>query len=435
MKVLVLVLKGLHCGPIGAYGNDGVGTLAIDRLAAEGVVFDQHYADAPDPAAARQSWLTGRYHLPTTHPAPAAPVATDLLESFRAAEVFTALVAETEPPAKFADAWDGVDIVTPPADEPALEAVLGAVNEALDELAEVDSWLLWVEFDTCVPPWRFPEEFFADVPAAEEDDAEAADDDEDDEDDAEVEDEADDEQAGDEADELLPLTDPQPGPLGDDPDDDTFLRLQETYAAAVRYVDAGIEHLLEGLEDDVTVVVTSDRGTVLGEHGMIGVPRPWLHEELLHVPLVVREPNRASAGRRVAALTQSLDLLPTLLDLFGIAIPPEVHGRSLVPLLRGDDTPVRDYACSGLQVGLAIEWALRTPEAAFLLPLQGEIEDAARPPQMYAKPEDRWEVNDVSQHHLELCDHFGQVLKAFAEAARQPGPLAAPELRDVEGRT
>jgi arylsulfatase A-like enzyme len=170
---------------------------------------------------------------------------------------------------------------------------------------------------------------------------------------------------------------------------------------------------------------------VLGEHGVIGVPRPWLHEELLHLPLLVRQP-RGIAGRRVAALTQSLDLFPTLLDLFGVAIPSEIHGRSLVPLLRGDEAPVRGYACAGLQIGLAIEWALRTPEWAFLLPLQGEIEDATRPPQLYAKPEDRWEVNDLRQHHLELSEHFAQVLESFAEATHQPEPLAAPQLRDVE---
>lgn len=418
MKVLVLVINGLHCGPIGAYGNDWVGTPAFDRLAAEGIVFDQHFADAPSAAGARQSWRTGRYHLPIQGAAPAVPP-RDLLESLRTGGMATVLVCEGVPPAGFTDGWEDVNIVEPKRDEPALEAVLEAVGEALDALEDKESWLLWVEWNTVRPPWQFPDEFFEGVSS--------------DENDSEAEEE---EAAPDE--ELEPMTpwlDPQPGPLDDDPDDAHFLRLQETYAAAVRYADAGLEQLLENLDDDVTLFVTSDCGTVLGEHGVVGVPRPRLHEELLHLPLLVRLPGSDAAGSRVAALTQSLDLLPTLLDLFGVAIPPEAHGRSLVPLIHGDETPVRDYACSGLQVGLAIEWALRTLDWAFLLPLQGEIEDAALPPQLFAKPEDRWEVNNVRQHHLELADHLVAVLKAFANAVQQPGPLVAPVLREETPET
>jgi arylsulfatase A-like enzyme len=435
MKVVVLVVNGLHCGPIGAYGNDWVGTPAFDRLAAEGIVFDQHLADVPSGAGARQSWRTGRYHLPTQAAAPS----PDLLGTLRQAGIATALVCEDTPPAAFAEGWDAVNIVAPNPDDPALEAVLEAVGEALDALEDVDNWLLWVELNTLVPPWRFPDEFFE---AASSDEAEAKDEEEDEDDeeedeDDEDEDDEDDEDEGDEEVEdagseepLLPFTDPQPGPLGDDPDDVTFLRLQETYAAAVRYVDAGLEQILESLDDDVTLFVTSDCGTVLGEHGVVGVLRPRLHEELLHLPLLMHVPGSEAAGRRVAALTQSLDLLPTLLDLFGVAIPPEVHGRSLVPLMQGDETPVRDYACSGLQIGLAIELALRTPDWAFLLPLQGEVEDAALPQQLYARPEDRWEVNDVRQHHLELAEDFAEVLQGFAKAAQQAGPLVPPVLRD-----
>jgi arylsulfatase A-like enzyme len=419
MKVLVLVVNGLHCGPLGAYGNDAVNTPAFDRLAAEGIVFDQHYSDAPDYTEARQSWRTGRYHLPRPQAKPAPTATVDLLQALRDADVFTSLVSEAEPPAVFAEGWDDAQVVATDAEEPALEAVLEALADAFDAVEERDSWLIWTELNTLIPPWRFPEEFF-EAAAQEEEEGEE---------DADAEEETADDVVPSAP--ILPLTDPAVGPLSDDPDDVTFLRLQETYAAAVRYVDAGLDQILESIDEDVVLVVTSDRGMVLGEHGVIGVPRPWLHEELLHLPLLVRLPG-GPRGRRVAALTQSLDLLPTLLDLFGISIPGEVHGRSLLPLLRGEDGPVRDYGCSGLQIGLAIEWALRTPEWAFLLPLQGEIEDAARPPQLYARPEDRWEVNDVRQHHLELSEHFAQVLEAFAEAVQRPGPLAAPELRDVE---
>ena len=52
MKVLVLAPRGLHLGFVGCYGNDWVATPNLDRLAAEGVVFDQHLLDRPDLALA-----------------------------------------------------------------------------------------------------------------------------------------------------------------------------------------------------------------------------------------------------------------------------------------------------------------------------------------------------------------------------------------------
>src|SRR5262245_37302094 len=61
MKVLVLNASALHLGYLGCYGNEWVATPALNRLAAEGVVFDQHYADAP--GTPRSSW-TGRYRFP-----------------------------------------------------------------------------------------------------------------------------------------------------------------------------------------------------------------------------------------------------------------------------------------------------------------------------------------------------------------------------------
>jgi hypothetical protein len=57
-----------------------------------------------------------------------------------------------------------------------------------------------------------------------------------------------------------------------------------------------------------------------------------------------------------------------------------------------------------------------------------------RGPQLYVKPDDRWEVNDVRQHHLEVAEHLEDVLRGFVSATRRPGPLLAPELRDVEAR-
>ena len=70
MKIVVLEASALHLGFLGCYGNDWVATPNLDRLAAEGVVFDRHYADWIG-AGARSAW-TGRCHFPApdTEPDP-----------------------------------------------------------------------------------------------------------------------------------------------------------------------------------------------------------------------------------------------------------------------------------------------------------------------------------------------------------------------------
>jgi arylsulfatase A-like enzyme len=418
-KVVVVALRGVSLGLLGCYGNDWIDTPALDRLAAESVVFDQHFADRPDPAGAARSWRRGRYDLPARAATPEVSPSVDLLNLLSTAEVPAVLVHDDSRPGaeEFLQSWSDVRRVPATADEgTALERSLEAAVTSLEELGGRERWLLWLSLATALPPWDVPESFrtryFLPQPAEEEEEEPAED-----------------------VAPLEPLADPTPGLI--DPDDDAlFLRLRYSAAGATAYLDAGLALLLDHLREsrqleDITLIVTADHGFPLGEHGVVGTVRPWLHEELVHIPLIVRLPAKARAGRRVSALTQSLDLMPTLLDILGLP-PSPVHGHSLLPLAHGTVDQVRPYAVMGHRVGDAIEWALRTPEWMYLLPLGSGPGDATRPPQLFVKPDDRWEVNDVRQHHLDLAEHVEQVLPAFAAAARQPGPLVYPELRDVE---
>jgi arylsulfatase A-like enzyme len=306
---------------------------------------------------------------------------------------------------------------------------LEAARIALRKLAGRTDWLLWLEVATPLPPWDVPEGFrepYFTVPEVTD----------------ENEDETEDDEAEEEVEILEPITDVAPGEI--DPGDDTlFLSLQSSYAAAVTYLDAGIGQLLEDLgeaADDVLLVVTTDSGQQLGEHGVVGPARPWLHEEIVHLPLIVRLPGGAEAGRRVSALTQSVDLAPTLADVFETTLP-SAHGHSLVPLMQGDAEQVRDYAVAGHRLGNQGEWCLRAREWAFLLPEADEEAQPPRTPQLYVKPDDRWEVNNVAQHQPELVERMERTLRAFVQATRQPGPLQVPPLEEpqtvskVEGET
>jgi hypothetical protein len=81
--------------------------------------------------------------------------------------------------------------------------------------------------------------------------------------------------------------------------------------------------------DDTALIVTTDHGFLLGEHDFWAKNRMNLYEEIVHIPLLVHDPREAGA-ERVGRLTQSVDLAPTVLDLFGIAPPPENQGLSLL---------------------------------------------------------------------------------------------------------
>src|SRR5262249_35119902 len=108
-----------------------------------------------------------------------------------------------------------------------------------------------------------------------------------------------------------------PAPLAGRPlDDRALLGLQRTYGAAVTVADTVLGAVLEFLRDqevldETLVIFTSDRGFSLGEHGVVGEGRPWLHEEVVHVPLLMRLPGDGEGGLRVPTLTQPVDLMPT----------------------------------------------------------------------------------------------------------------------------
>lgn len=420
MKALVLIVRGLHAGYVGCYGNEWLATPGLDRLAVEGVVFDQHLADQPDAAGARRAWRTGCHAFPLPEGTDGRPPgsAHDLVQLLRQHGVSTALVLDSSRPTPdgFADGWDHVQVTSQRGEGTPMERTLEAAVEMLEKLAGKEHWLLWVELATLLTPWALPDSFrikyfqeFADDEEEEDDEDEGEDGEDDQEDNEYVEEEL-----------LEPLVDLPPGPLPE-PADETFQRLQHTYAGAVAYVDAGLDLLLEelrrrGLLDDFLVVVTSDHGLPLGEHGIFGLHRPWLHDELVHVPLLMRLPGAAESGRRIAALTQSVDLMPTLLEAFAVPAPP-VHGSSLLPLARGEVEQVRPHACIVLQQGETVEWALRTPEWAYLLPLTADPADAPREAQLYVKPDDRWEVNDLRQKHQDLAEELERTLRAHVASS------------------
>ena len=102
-----------------------------------------------------------------------------------------------------------------------------------------------------------------------------------------------------------------------------------------------------GLLDGTVLALTSDHGTEFFEHGQKG-HRRTLFDEVIKTPLIVRYPPKLAAGRRVAGQTRGIDVGPTLLELAGLPPTDQVLGRSLVPLAESPAGPGVGRAVSEL---------------------------------------------------------------------------------------
>jgi arylsulfatase A-like enzyme len=392
MKVVVVTARGLGAWALGCYGNTWIGTPHLDALAAAGVVFDQHRADRADPEGARRTWRGGCYNLPRPDQSDGGPTnPPDLIEALRRAGVPATLIREggqTICPA-FEKNWDSVLCV---GTEGGFERTLEAFEGALENLAGNPSWMIWVDLQGVMPPWHGAAQFLNPENVEENDLSEG--------------------EEGASIPPLDPILDPKYGPI-DLKDDDLYLSLQEGYAAAVRGLDANIGQLMEASGDpDVALIFTADHGFPLGEHAWVGEDSPWPHEELVHVPLILRLPQEGEAGRRVAALSQAVDLAPTLANLFDVTLEG-AHGRSLVPLARGSLAEVRPYSCSGIRAcGTVARWSIRSKEwALFVGP--DSVGDETNALRLFVKPDDAWEINNVVQHHPDLAEQLEKALFAF----------------------
>lgn len=118
-----------------------------------------------------------------------------------------------------------------------------------------------------------------------------------------------------------------------------YQRYMHDYLATIASVDESVGKLLDylkeaGLEQNTIVVYCSDQGFYLGEHGWFD--KRWIFEESLRTPLLVRWPGVTKAGSVNKDMVSNLDFAETFLDAAGVAIPAEMQGRSMVPVLKGE---------------------------------------------------------------------------------------------------
>ena len=132
-----------------------------------------------------------------------------------------------------------------------------------------------------------------------------------------------------------------PGATQAGPNDETVrnqLRL-------IQAVDEGMREIFNTLAetgqlDNTIIIFTSDNGYFHGDHGL-GDKRA-AYEESLRIPMLVRYPKWIKAGTKITGDILNVDIAPTMLEIAGVAPPPEVKGKSIVPLLRGKAKQIRD---------------------------------------------------------------------------------------------
>ncbi|MEM7480944.1 MAG: sulfatase [Acidobacteriota bacterium] len=339
-NVVLISIDTLRADRLSSYGYRLPTTPRLDAWAERAAtLFENTIASAPWTLPGHASMFTGvnALHHGANHDAPLAGRYETLAESLRSAGYRTRAVTAAGflvPQYGTAQGFDRFDYYRAPQQEvtPELEVNLGRAYAALDEMATEPFFLFFHTYETHAPyrprqPWfqqlhGYPPPGTArpefGVPEAEEGFV-----------DRRVPGRPLDESA----------TDDRPfgaDRLRTDGGEDLARISSDLYDSSVAYMDHYIGEFIERIEalGPALIVLTSDHGEMLGEHGLAG--HAYLYDENLKVPLIIAAPSGVGAGQKIAAQARSVDLAPTVLDLLGLPRPAGLDGRSLAPSMRGD---------------------------------------------------------------------------------------------------
>jgi arylsulfatase A-like enzyme len=397
VNAICLVFDRLHTGFLGAYGNTWIETPAFDRLAAESFVFDQMHVDSPRLGQLYRSFWQGWHALaPAVENRPALPA------MLREAGVYCTLLTDERAVIEhpLAIEFDDCIQIDPPwQSQMAAEGAYEETHLARCFLQIIDwvqtaqrPFFLWCHIGSLGATWDAPPECR--------------------------------ERYWDESDPpLLPTADVPDRMLKANFDPDELLIYTQAYAGQIALLDTCLGGFLEVLEEHPSahktmLALAGARGFPMGEHLRLGPCDEALHGELVHVPLLLRFPDGLGAASRSQALVEPADLWATLLDRWRIA-GASPTGQSLMPLVREEPVATRDRL---VVVGTGQERAIRTP-AWYLR--------KAEPPELYAKPDDLWEVNNVSNRCQEVVDCLLDATDQFEQAIYSGNVADLPPLNGV----
>lgn len=367
MRTVLILMDTLNRSALGAYGGTAVATPNFDRLARRACTFDTHYSGSLPCMPARRDLHTGRLNFmhrswgplePFDNSMPAlldghgvhAHLITDHFHYFEdggagyhtrystwdfvRGQEYDAWKAKVDPDvdrykAAYSDhnynapseknrlqAQINRDHIRQEADHPGPQCVDRALSFLADN-KDADDWFLQLECFDPHEPFFAPEKYLADLPPSGYDG---------------------------------PILDwPRYGPCENTPEE--IAEIRRNYHGLVAMCDAQLGRVLDcfdahDLWKDSALILTTDHGFLLGEHAWWGKNIPPYYEEISHIPLMMHVPDRPDlAGTRSDVLTQTTDLMPTVLGLHGVAVPKEVRATDLMNLM--ESTPSARTAVFG----------------------------------------------------------------------------------------
>lgn len=140
--------------------------------------------------------------------------------------------------------------------------------------------------------------------------------------------------------------------------EDDYRKNRASYYGLVSHVDERVGTVIsklkeKGLYEDSLIIFTADHGTMLGEHGFV---EKWGHmyEEVMRTPLLIKLPGNKNSGKSLDSFVESIDIMPTILDLCRMEVPDKVQGKSLLPYMNGaldnhKSEVYAEYYCGSMQ--------------------------------------------------------------------------------------
>ncbi len=393
-NAVVVMFDSLQHNYLGCYGNTWIKTPNMDRLSREGVLFENCYTEGLPTVPCRRAMHTGRYTLPFSGWSPLTMEDTTIADLCWGRPIDTALIFDCpmyrQPKFGYTRGFDKVyfthghemdhyfyehdtlihlnpnDYISESVLEGAKKQfgplivetqldeitsylkqrqywkseedryVVHTMKKAVQYLEQIDrnkQFFLWIDSFDPHEPWD-PPSVYLNFPCPYDPDYEGKED-------------------------FMPFVGDVDGLYSER----ILHHIRMLYAELVTLCDKWLGYLMDamrrlGLEENTMLMMVSDHGEPLGNgehgHGIMRKVRPWPYEELAHTPLLLRGPG-LPAGKRVKALIQSCDVAPTVCDWLGIGVHPDMQGKSLLPLARGEVDSIRDYALAGYyQHGWAI---------------------------------------------------------------------------------
>jgi len=202
-----------------------------------------------------------------------------------------------------------------------------------------------------------------------------------------------------------------------------YQRYIKDYLRVIASVDDGVGKLLdhleaEGIVDNTLVIYTSDQGFFLGDHGWFD--KRFMYEESLRMPFVLRFPSEVKAGSSCEDMILNVDFASLFLDVAGVTIPDEFQGRSFRPILHGERPSdwrtsmyYRYWMHGDGAHNVYAHYGLRTHDHKLIFFYNDGCGQAGSGDQTHP-PE--WELFDLKEDPYEICSIYGEDASAATQS-------------------